>query len=348
MEPVALKNALATRKLILYHILFWLLLGYFTLLDFNQSNPLYLSVTEPSVFSVFWAFVFVSSFYFNYFIVMPKIFRNFNWKKLIIGLLFFYLFFVGIRYWSEQILMPAFFGVSNYSEKTNFLYYLYDNLYYSTYPLIPSTLFWLIIFLIRLLEKNASISEEKRNMEVKFLKSQLNPHFMFNTLNNIYSLVYLNSEKALPAIEKLSSIMRFTTYESQKDLVKLSDEIEYFQSYIELEQLRHEKGINIELHLNVEIQDIKIPPLLLSPLVENAVKHGLFNYDHPINIDLSCDKKRLIFEVKNDIGKQKKDHVGGIGLDNLKRRLQIYYPKNHILELRNNDKKFIAKLEIRF
>ena len=279
---------------------------------------------------------------------MPRIFKNFNWKRVGLGLLFFYLFFVGVRYLSEEILMPYLFGVSNYYEGTNFLYYLYDNLYYSTYPLIPSTLFWLIVFLIRLLEKHASISEEKRNMEVKFLKSQLNPHFMFNTLNNIYSLVYLNSEKALSAIEKLSSIMRFTTYESQKDFVKLTDEIQYFKSYIELEQLRHEQGINIQMHLNTGEKDFELPPLLLSPLVENAIKHGSYNEGSPIKIDLDCDEERLIFVVKNGIGKQRKDETGGIGLDNLKKRLQIYYPGNYILELKKDDQKFSAKLKIRF
>ena len=277
---------------------------------------------------------------------MPQIFKKFNWKRVILGLFSFYLFFVGVRYFIEELLMPYFFGISNYSEETNFLYYLYDNLYYSTYPLIPSTLFWLVVFLIRLLESHASIFEEKRNIEVKFLKSQLNPHFMFNTLNNIYSLVYLNSEMALPAIEKLSNIMRFTTYESQKDYVKLNEEIEYFKSYIELEQLRHEGGVNIQMQLNIERKDFKLPPLILSPLVENAIKHGLYNDKTPINITLECENEKLLFEVKNEIGKQKKDQIGGIGIENLKRRLQIYYPGRHFLELRKDDNNFYAKLEI--
>ena len=346
MKSISFKNALTIKQEVFCHIFFWLLLAYFTLLDFNKNNPYYFSFLKPDIFWIFWTLVFVISFYFNYFIVIPSIFKDVNWRKVLLGLISFYLFFAGIRYFLEEMLMTYLFGVSNYSEDTNFIYYLYDNFYYSTYPLIPSSLLWLIIFLIRLLEFHAAVSEEKRNFEVKFLKSQLNPHFLFNTLNNIYSLVYLDSEKALPAIEKLSSIMRFTAYESQRDYVKLDDEIQYFKSYIELEQLRHQGGINIQMHLNVEKKDLKLPPLILSPLVENAIKHGFYDDQTPITIILESEKEKLFFEVKNKMGKQKKDKIGGIGLENLKKRLQIFYPGKHIFELQEVDNNFNAKLKI--
>lgn len=237
--------------------------------------------------------------------------------------------------------------MSNYSEGTSGIYYLYDNLYYSSFPLIPSTLLWLIIFLIRILEYNNFILEEKRNTEVKFLKAQLNPHFMFNTLNNIYSLVYFNSEKALPAIEKLSGIMRFTTYESQKERIPLEEEMRYIESYVELEQLRQQVAPLVRIDCKVENRQLKIPPLLLAPLVENALKHGKMK-KHPVEVLLEQRGKQLHVRVINEIGDQKKDKVGGIGLENLRMRLAVYFPKRHQLLLRKENNKFIAELEIEF
>lgn len=212
MDSVRFRNSLTFRKEVIIHVFFWLLLGYFTLVTVDRSSTFNLSVVTPDIFAISWALVFITSFYFNYVLVMPRTFRNFHWRKALLGFLINYFFFTGIRFLLEEVFIEILFGMSNYSEGTSGIYYLYDNLYYSSFPLIPSTLLWLIIFLIRLLEYNNFILEEKRNTEVKFLKAQLNPHFMFNTLNNIYSLVYFNSEKALPAIEKLSGIMRFTMH----------------------------------------------------------------------------------------------------------------------------------------
>lgn len=346
MTSLNFKGTLTVQKEIVLHFFFWLLLCYFTLISFERGKPFYFSITEPDLFLVFWSLVFIITFYFNYNFVMPRVFRNFNWKKAVLGIFAVYLFFVSIRFLLEQVLMRFLFNQSNYFEDTHPLYYLYDNLYYSTLPLIPSTLFWLIVFLIRLLEYNAFISEEKREIEVKFLKSQLNPHFMFNTLNNIYSLVYFNSEKALPAIEKLSGIMRFTTYESQKDKIKLEDEINYIKSYIELEELRQNNDFFVKLNIAPGNLQVEVPPLVLSPLVENALKHGVWNADRPVEILLKCTENKLFFRVTNLVGKKKKDQVPGIGIENLKKRLEIFYPDKHRLELKEQNRQFTAQLEI--
>ena len=170
---------------------------------------------------------------------------------------------------------------------------------------------------------------------------------MFNTLNNIYSLVYFNSEKALPAIEKLSGIMRFTTYESQKERILLEEEISYIESYVELERLRQQGPPLVQIDLKVENRQLKIPPLLLAPLVENALKHGTMK-ESPVEIMLEQRGKKLRFRVINVIGNQKKDKVGGIGLENLRMRLAVYFPKRHQLQLKKENNKFIAELEIDF
>lgn len=349
MESVHFRGNLTLRKEMVIHLFFWLLLAYFTFFRIDRSSPSYFSVVRPDLFEVSWFLVFISSFYFIYLLVMPRVFDSFSWERVLVGLLSSYIFFVGIRFLIEEVLLEILFGVSNYLEGTPGIYYLYDNLYYSTFPLIPGVLLWLIVFLIRLLEYNNFIVEENRNTEVKFLKAQLNPHFMFNTLNNIYSLVYFQSEKALPAIEKLSGIMRFTTYESQKEKISLEAEISYFQSYIELEQLRQQGGSFVQVELDIEDLQVQIPPLLLSPLVENALKHGcVTRKEAPVEIHLEQRANRLRFRVFNLIGNKKKDNLGGIGLENLKKRLVIYFPGEHDLRLKQENGTFIAELEIHF
>ena len=349
MEAAHYKLGLTPRKELVIHLFFWFLLTYFTLLRVDRNNPFYFAIETPDIYNVSWALVFIMSFYFNYFLVMPRVFKNFSWKKVPLGFFCSYVFFVTIRFLIEEVLLEVLFGLSNYFQGTPGWYYLYDNLYYSTFPLIPGALLWLIIFLIRLLEYNNLILEENRNTQVKFLKAQLNPHFMFNTLNNIYSLVYFRSDKALTAIEKLSWIMRFTTYESQKEKIKFEEEIKYIRSYIELEQLRQEGETFIQINLDVENHQEQIPPLLLSPLVENALKHGLVtSKESPVEISLQQNRKHLKFVVSNKFGNQKKDKTGGIGLENLKKRLSIYFPKQHDLRLRKENQRFIAELEIYF
>lgn len=348
MSNFTKKSAWSKKAEIGYHFLFWFLLAYFTLLDFNGSNPFSFSVPTLDALTFFWTAVLVISFYFNYLLVLPWVFQQFSWKRVVIGLLVLYLFFVGIRYSFEEVLMPFFFGISNYFEGTPLLYYLSDNLYFFTFPLIPSTIFWLIVFSIRLLEKQAVMAEEKRLMEGKFLKSQLNPHFLFNSLNTLYAMVTINSDKALPAIETLSNMMKYTTYEAQKDYIKIQDEIDYFRSFIALEKLRQHDEVFTQLELRIEKEGQLIPPLILSPLVENALKHGQSDQNNPIKIKLDCQSDRLSFEVKNSVGEKRKDKQGGIGLENLKKRLEIYYPGNYNFDLERQPDYFNAKLEIRF
>ncbi|WP_313271138.1 sensor histidine kinase [Sphingobacterium sp.] len=329
----------ATERFI--HLIFWLIVVYFTFV----KNPLYAKFAVPDLFYMTYVICFVSTFYFHYLIVMRWAFNAFKWKKLFLGIFISYLVFTGLRWVSEQVVTDVLFHKVNYVN-TTFISYMLDNMHYSSMPIVFSSLLWFAIYFIRLLEYNKIILEENKNTEIKFLKAQINPHFVFNTLNNIYSMVYFQSDKSLPAIEKLSQIMRFTTYESQKEKIKLADEIGYINAYLELEQLRHEENAFVELQMEVLNEGMEIPPYLLSPLVENALKHGIASNSAPIIIHLHVDAQKLTFRVENGIGNHKKDKLGGIGLDNLKKRLEIYYPQTHDLKLQNKNNLFTAELQI--
>lgn len=337
------KGTLTKKIECLIHLIFWVLAAYFAFV----KNPLYAQWVVPDLFYITYVFAFAATFYFHYLVVMKQVFRSFQWKKLLAGIFISYLFFTGVRWFAEQVVTDILFNRVNYYNPT-LLNYMLDNLHYSSKPIIFSSLLWFGIYFIRLLEYNKAILEENKNTEIKFLKAQINPHFIFNILNNIYSMVYFKSDKSLPAIEKLSQIMLFTTYESLKEKIWLADEINYIKAYIELEQLRHKETAFVQLDIHTESEHIAIPPFIISPLVENALKHGLASNEKPITISLTANNRQLRLLVTNEIGTQKKDKLGGIGLDNLKKRLDIHFPGTHQLLVTNLHNQFTADLQINF
>ncbi|MGE8556748.1 MAG: sensor histidine kinase [Chryseobacterium jejuense] len=323
------------------HILFWLLTLYFMLV----GKPLSFEIPELDLFFKTYVVVFVLTFYFNYVVVMPRIFKDFKWIKLSAGIIITYLFFTLTRFVIEQILTDWWLGKVNYTSPV-LGSYLLDNLAYSSKPIIFSSFLWLIVHVIRLLEYNKVILEEQKNTEIKFLKAQINPHFIFNTLNNIYSMVHFQSPESLSAIEKLSSIMRFTTYEAQKEHIALSEELDYIKAYIELEELRHYENNIVKWQSGIKDEKQRIAPYILSPLIENALKHGAYSEKNPIEINIISDDKSLNFEVINSIGNKKTDKLGGIGLDNLKNRLDMLYHGKYKLETIRLENKFKAFIQI--
>lgn len=175
----------------------------------------------------------------------------------------------------------------------------------------------------------SQLENEKLIAELAFLKSQINPHFLFNSLNNIYSLAYQKAEKTPEAILKLSEIMRYMLYESNVDKVPLSDEIRYLENYIELQKLRFKDKPCVKFEINGDPEGQKVTPLVLISFVENAFKHGLAtDTDNPITIILNITSDKLFFQVVNKKSNLNKDDTGGIGLKNVQRRLDLIY-KNH-------------------
>ena len=196
----------------------------------------------------------------------------------------------------------------------------------------------------------ADFLNQKQISELALLRSQVNPHFFFNTLNNIYSLVYQKSDDAPEAVMKLSSIMRYMLYDATTDKVLLEKEIEYLKSFIELEKLRLRNKDFVSLDVRGSAEGQMIAPMLLIPFVENAFKHASRTVPAPgIIVCLDVSPGNMIFEVKNFIRKNQnapKDQQGGIGLSNIRRRLELLYPQKHSLEIKTEDDVFSIKLII--
>jgi hypothetical protein len=194
------------------------------------------------------------------------------------------------------------------------------------------------------------LENQKLQAELSFLKMQVNPHFLFNALNNIYSLsVMEKSKKTGDSIMKLSELMRYVLYEKEdaENKVSLNKEIRHINSYIDLEKLRHPGDVFINFSIEGDTNEKRIAPLLLFPLIENACKHGvLTNPQKPVNIQLQVNNQHLNFSIENFNNGHLKDEVGGIGLPNVQKRLDLLYGNKYSLDVKKTEDKFLVNLQL--
>lgn len=217
--------------------------------------------------------------------------------------------------------------------------------------IIISTYAFLIRLAIGWFETQKLKSElllQNQTSELALLRSQVNPHFLFNTLNNIYSLVYKKSDDAPAAVMKMSAIMRYMLYDATSDKVLLEKEVEYLKSFIELQLLRIRQKDLVVLTITGPIEGRNIAPMLLIPFVENAFKHGNKNITPPgIIINLNIEDNRILFEITNYLRKNSatsRDKAKGIGLNNVRRRLELLFPGKHVLDIWENQNMYHVKL----
>jgi len=200
---------------------------------------------------------------------------------------------------------------------------------------------------------------EKNNFETElnFLRSQVQPHFFFNTLNNLYSLTLDKSDLAPETVLKLSDLMSYVIYDGKQKKVHLSKEISYIQNYLELEKLRFGNKLKTRLEIKGQVADQKMAPLLLLPFIENSFKHGVGDGmdDININIELDVSQREIVFKVRN----RKFDHLSapapnpyhhigynGVGIENIKRRLELIYGTNYHLEIKDDNNNYTVTLKI--
>jgi LytS/YehU family sensor histidine kinase len=196
-------------------------------------------------------------------------------------------------------------------------------------------------------QQREALKVENLNAELKFLKSQINPHFLFNCLNTIYSLAHKHSAQTEHAIVKLSTIMRYMIYESNEDKVQLQQELQYLEDYIDIQRLRMPDDIVVDYAVQGTPIGLRIEPMLLVPFVENAFKHGI-SYAEPsfIAIAVAIEKNQVRLVVENSLFRQRVAEKGGIGLQNVRKRLELLYTEDHELEITEAENQFIVDLKI--
>jgi two-component system LytT family sensor kinase len=192
--------------------------------------------------------------------------------------------------------------------------------------------------------RQKQLEKERENQQLKseldFLKAQVNPHFFFNSLNNLYALSLKQAPETPETILRISRIMRYLLYETDVKEVPLAHEAEMIATYVSLQQLKNKSGENISMEIIGDLGSIQVEPLLLLPIIENIFKHGI----EPINIELQVSPLIIQLKTINKIRNSNEKIAGGIGLANLKRRLTLLYPNAHQLELQKNDDNFTATL----
>jgi len=194
------------------------------------------------------------------------------------------------------------------------------------------------------------LEKEKLASELNYLKSQIHPHFLFNTLNNLYSLTLKKSEKASDVVIKLSNLLDYMLYHSGAEQIPIEKEIEIIKSYIELEKIRYDERLDLKLELMGDTSSVSIAPLILFPFIENAFKHGASNDSkNPyITVSVKIEGKILILNVVNSVPliKATEKSSEGIGLNNVQRRLELIYPNQHKLILTPSEHKFSVSLTL--
>jgi LytS/YehU family sensor histidine kinase len=200
-------------------------------------------------------------------------------------------------------------------------------------------------------KKQKELEKEKLNSELAFLKNQVSPHFFFNTLNNIYSLIEINKTDAQDAVMKLSRLMRYLLYESEHGETQLSNEINFMNHYIDLMRLRLSPKVNISIEMPEKDDNLKIPPLLFIPFIENAFKHGIsYREKSFVNIKMEIHENKIRFNCNNSLAQPTTNRLeekhSGIGLDNVKKRLELLFPERHNLKISKTESEFSVILEI--
>lgn len=334
-------------RVLLLHLSFWsVYLSFFLyqVSSYQRGEELDWNRILITVFSqVFFA---AAISYINYFYLLPQLLER---KKVLGYLIKFVLLFtviIVIRIELNRYLFDMMHFRTNYMDSTRFVV-----------QVVTSNLFVIIfVGMLRFAQdwfeldaRRKEIEHEKLIAELNFLKAQINPHFLFNTLNNLYYLAYSKSDNTTEVIDKLSKMMRYMIYDSNHPKVLLTKEIEYMQNYVSLERLRLNSEIPIEFEVKGNLDDRKIAPLIFITFLENAFKHGVSNAkeDCWVKVLVEVNGKECVYTVENSkIQGRKEEGKSGIGLSNIKRRLELSYPGNHELQVKDLEDRYLVQLKL--
>ena len=286
--------------------------------------------------------------YINYFYFLPKFLFRKKVGMFIVVFVVAFSIIVFSRLQLERYFTERFFEEHDYLYRPRFVVQLvFSNLSIVIFvSLLRFAADWLDLQTTR-----KEIEKEKLTAELNFLKAQVNPHFLFNTLNNLYYLAYSKSDNTAEVIEKLSRMMRYMIYDSNYPQVQLAKEIEYMQNYISLEKLRLSDNVKINFSIEGDIDTVRITPLILITFLENAFKHGVTSTSKESWIEVSLVSKpgSVQFLVSNSKpGSTNSEEKSGIGLQNVKRRLDLSYPGKYKLDMDEQANDYRVTLSLDF
>ena len=330
-------------------VVLWFLVFYFfiegafrdlILLGRIEAFNLFDSIFTPSSMMSFFLFTFCA--YVILYIWHPRR----NWYMITILTICAMLLPIAFRFLLEQKLFYFIFDTTNYPLDYSTIAYIQDNFRYGFRYVIFGMLLYFYQFSQYKQKQAVDLVTENQQIQLNMLRSQINPHFLLNSLNNIYSLVYHNSAKSLEALDYLTQLLKYSLY-SKKEYVTVKEEMDQIHAFIELQSLRTSAINTPDIDIKKETKSCLIPQLTILPIVENAYKHGIFDKDQPpFSLSIILEDGFIIITCRNTKSTYEKDHVGGVGLDNLQRRLQLLFPNNHAVNLENHEAEFLIRLKI--
>jgi sensor histidine kinase YesM len=318
-------------------VLLWLIY-YLVMIAYggNKWNSYSYATWVASISIFFYLFI----VYANSLWLLPRFYKNGKKRIYVISIIIFLIACNLLRLWLEnEILFPKQNVFYNYNWPHLFLVFITNLIAF-----LFGTLLHIAQNYIALLKKQTAIESQQLVTELNLLKQQVQPHFLFNTLNNIYSLANAKSDNTKVAIAKLADMMRYFTEDAPKEKIALQKEITFIENYIALEQLRMLHPVKFNIDFTKE--NIELPTMLLMPFVENVFKHGIdkTKEDNTASLTLTMHNNKLQFSVSNKIAELHKEK--GFGLDNLKKRLALLYDSNYVLTTTINNNIFEAFMEI--
>lgn len=324
-----------------YHVLFWVFMYIFVVLLTGSKDQLGLVMIKSAVnISLFIVMAYVNV---NY--LIPQLLSK---GKTII----YVLSLVSVAIALTPIKLALFYII--YMNDPQSQSYFLDNYHLPLVELtlvgVASTIYKLFTDILYHQSRTRDLERQNLTSELKFLKTQIDPHFFFNTLNSLYALTLKKSDEAPDTVLKLSNMMRYMLYECNDKTVPLEKEIAYIKNYIDLESIRVPDRNVVNLSIEGDPENKQIMPLIFSPFIENSFKHGLSTVDSGfIDIKLKILEDHLFFNLSNSYqpSDRGKDKLGGIGLENVKRRLNLVYPDNHMLRIDKANSTYTIELYIK-
>ncbi|RAJ87391.1 histidine kinase [Chitinophaga dinghuensis] len=307
-------------------------LFFYLIIDMQEYQPIW----QPLMRAIALLFLLVVP-YTNIYYLIPSFLVKARYKTYIVSscILITWLFLLTIwtRPWFTPLLRP---------ENSFLLYTVKDVLVFYVLMIFLLAASTVVSLLGQWLE-NRYYKAECLKKELENLKKQLSPHFLFNTLNNLDVLIYKDQDQASEVVHRLSGLLGYQLYLASNKNVSLQQEITMVEDFLFLEKLRHDR-LEVKLDVNGAIANIQVPPLLLMPFVENAVKHNDYDGQAYIHLQISGNEGQLIFRCINAVGAVHSNEVGGSGLKNICRRLEILYPAHHTITIENKNKVFAAEI----
>ncbi|MDZ7896950.1 MAG: histidine kinase [Arcicella sp.] len=352
------------KRRIAIHATYWVMWGMFSLIAFIAP----ISLENKLLMTLFFVLQGVTIYYGTTYFAVPNLLSS---KRFILGLLILFIIYC-LSYW-EKLWLNIFILKNNiYPPNSNSYKYAQtyitkgiwgifkpQNLTFEIFTTLNIIAFPFMIKLSRVITaysmKVVKLTKEKTDLEIDFLRTQLNPHFLLNSLNNIYSQIVSGDETAGNSVILLSDLMKYILYHSGELLVDLEREIHFLRDYINLERLRGSKYLDIQFSQTgeEEMKGYNIAPLILINYVENAFKHGGGRDGEVslIDVNIKFIDETLLVRIENDyvekINKNMKNKEGGVGIANTRKRLQLLYPNRHTLTIEKNDTKFLVEIVIK-